>query len=102
MAVCSVVTFLLGIVGGAIGSAVVTYCCCITRYHKPSATTATRASPTLASPVYDNVVVDSGPKPLELKENIAYGPIQIELKENVAYGPVQMELKDNVDYGPIQ
>ena len=75
VAVSSVVTFLLGILVGAVGSALVIYCCCITRYHKPSATTATCASPTLASPVYDEVIVDSGPKPLELKENIAYGPI---------------------------
>ena len=75
MAVCSVAMFLLGILGGAIGSGVVTYCCCITCYRKQSKTTATRASPTPASPVYDEVIVDSGPKQLELKENIAYRPI---------------------------
>ena len=70
-AVCVAAVILVGVVG----SVLVVYCCYITRCKKQSEITATCASSTRASPVYDDVIVYSGPKPLELKENIAYGLI---------------------------
>ena len=60
--------FLLGAVGGAVGSAVLVYCCIVHRakQHPPIVTNA---------PLYEDVVISTTEKQLELKENVAYGRV---------------------------
>ena len=91
--VCSLVTFITGVLCGAVATV------CISRWNRKgqSSKPANTQEQQQTVPVYEEVDTQSQKIELELKDNVAYGPVKldsqsqkIELKENVAYGPMKV------------
>ena len=66
---CSVVVFIVGVLGGFAGGTLVGYCWGKTQSRKPH-------PPPPAAPLYEDITVTTTPgTQLELKENVAYGHV---------------------------